>query len=53
MLIRHEYLPSKNLCKIFREDTGDLVESRSMTAKEYQLEFFDEEDDILEEKETE
>ncbi len=50
VLIRHEYLPNKNLCKIYRKDTGDLVESRSMTAREYQLEFFDEEDDILEEK---
>lgn len=53
VLIKHEYLPSKNLCRIYREDTGDLVESRSMTAKEYQLEFFDDEEDvILEEKET-
>lgn len=45
--VKHEYFPGQNLCKVYREDTGELVEARSMTAEEYQLEFFDEEEIIF------
>lgn len=45
--VRRDYDPKKNLCRIFREDTNDLVESRSMTAEEYQQEMFGE-DDLIE-----
>ena len=46
--IRKDFDPKKNLCHIYREDTNDLVESRSMTAEEYQKELFgDEEGEIL------
>lgn len=50
--VRPEFFPSKNLCKLYREDTGELVGTRPMTSEEYQQEFFDDEEDvILEEKE--
>ena len=51
VIVNHEYYPKEGVCKIFREDTGDLVETRAMTGEEYQLEFFSDEDVILEESE--
>jgi hypothetical protein len=42
--VRKDFDPKKNICRIFREDTGDLVEARSMTAEEYQKELFGDED---------
>lgn len=49
--VNHDYFPKEGVCKIYREDTGDLVETRPMSADDYQLEFFsDEEDVILEER---
>lgn len=46
--VTKEFDPKRNLCKIFRDDTHDLVESRSMTAEEYQQEMFDDDEILLE-----
>jgi hypothetical protein len=47
--VRKDFNPGRNLCSIYRTDTNELVEARSMTEEEYQKELWDE-DEILEER---
>ncbi len=39
--VRKEFNTRKNLCSIYRTDTDELIEARSMTEEDYQQELFD------------
>ena len=47
--VRKEFNARLNLCNVYREDTGDLVEARPMEADEHQNDLWEEET-ILEER---
>jgi hypothetical protein len=47
--VRESFDTKKNLCSIYRTDTDELVEARSMTEEEYQNDLWDE-DEIFEER---
>lgn len=45
--VRIEFFPRKGIANVYREDTGDLVNTRPMKEREYQREFSETVDEIF------